>query len=189
MKSADILLRKLRFPHFYTEKGIQKYFFQILCSGRVAQWSTHWSSDLKVPGSTPPWGKLFFSFFIILFIYCTFSYCCNYKKVYRPYYMHFVVLAFFPFWPYESWRVNFYFIKKKWLTDWLTDWLLKLIHQKISINTVESLFLGSKTFLLHLFFYPKSHHPHIQIELNINKSHPHVQEEDQDWRQNRKIND
>ena len=63
MKSADILLKKLRFPHFYTEKCIQKYFCQILCSGRVAQWSTHWPSDLKVPGSTPPWGKLFYNFF------------------------------------------------------------------------------------------------------------------------------
>ena len=85
---------------------------------------------------------------------------------------------------------------------------------------MESLFLGSKTFLLQkrgtsvfisfqiftktkknaTFFLqnhkktinfcwkwnPKSHHPHIQIERNINKSHPHVQEEDQDWRQNRK---
>ena len=67
MKSADILLRKLRFLHFYTENCIQKYFCQFLCSGRVAQWSTHWSSDLKVPGSSPPWGKLFFSFFYIFF--------------------------------------------------------------------------------------------------------------------------
>ena len=68
MKSADILLRKLRFPHFYTEKCIQKYFCQILCSGRVAQWSTHWSSDLKVPGSIPPWGKYFF--FLFLYFFC-----------------------------------------------------------------------------------------------------------------------
>ena len=67
MKSADILLRKLRFPHFYTEKCIQKYFCQFLCSGRVAQWSSHWSSDLKVPGSTPPWGKLFFLLFLSIF--------------------------------------------------------------------------------------------------------------------------
>ena len=68
MKSADILLRKLRFPHFYTEKCIQKYFCQNLCSGRVAQWSTHWSSDLKVPGSSPPRGKLFF--FLFLYFFC-----------------------------------------------------------------------------------------------------------------------
>ena len=73
-------------------------------------------------------------------------------------------------------------------------------------KTVESLFLGSKTFLLGLeldeilisFFLqnhkktinfcwkwnPKSHHPHIQIERSINKSHPNVLEEDQDWRHN-----
>ena len=67
MKSADILLRKLRFPHFYTERCVQKYFCQILCSGRVAQWSTHWSSDLKDPGSIPHWGKLFFSLFFTCF--------------------------------------------------------------------------------------------------------------------------
>ena len=81
MKSADILLRKLRFPHFYTEKCIQKYFCQILCSGRVAQWSTHWSSDLKVPGSSPPWGKLFFPFFIIFFVKLYYFYIQMSKKV------------------------------------------------------------------------------------------------------------
>ena len=60
MKSADILLRKLRFPQIYTEKCVQKYFCQILCSGRVAQWSTHWSSD-------SPLRQIFFSFFYNFF--------------------------------------------------------------------------------------------------------------------------
>ena len=58
------LAEKIEISSFYSEKCIQKFFCQILCSGRVAQWSTHWPSDLKVPGSTPPWGKLFFYFFI-----------------------------------------------------------------------------------------------------------------------------
>ena len=56
------LAEKIEISSFYTEKCIQFFFCQILCSGRVAQWSTHWPSDLKVPGSTPPWGKLFFTF-------------------------------------------------------------------------------------------------------------------------------
>jgi len=44
------LAEKTDISSFYTEKYIQKCFCQIICSGRVAQWSTHWSSDLKVPG-------------------------------------------------------------------------------------------------------------------------------------------
>ena len=69
------LAEKIEISSFYTEKCIQIFFCQILCSGRVAQWSTHWPSDLKVPGSTPPWGKhfflLFYNFFckIRLFLY------------------------------------------------------------------------------------------------------------------------
>ena len=61
------LAEKIEISSFYSEKCIQKIFCQILCSGRIAQWSTHWPSDLKVPGSTPPWGKHFFYFFIIFF--------------------------------------------------------------------------------------------------------------------------
>ena len=58
------LAEKIEISSFYTEKCIQIFFCQILCSGRVAQWSTHWPSDLKVPGSTPPWGNLLFTFLI-----------------------------------------------------------------------------------------------------------------------------
>ena len=58
------------------------FFCQILCSGRVAQWSTHWPSDLKVPGSTPPWGKLFFYFFIIFFGKLDYFYIKCQKKWY-----------------------------------------------------------------------------------------------------------
>ena len=61
------LAEKIEISSFYTEKCIPKFFCQILCSGRIAQWSTHWPSDLKVPGSTPPRGKLFFYHFYIFF--------------------------------------------------------------------------------------------------------------------------
>ena len=50
-------------------KVYSKFFLRNSMSGRIAQWSTHWPSDLKVPGSTPPWSKLFFYFFFTFFIF------------------------------------------------------------------------------------------------------------------------
>ena len=76
------LAEKIEISSFYTEKCIPKFFCQILCSGRIAQWSTHWPSDLKVPGSTPPWGKLFFYFFIIFFVKWYYFYIKCHKKLY-----------------------------------------------------------------------------------------------------------
>ena len=75
------LAEKIEISSFYSEKCIQKIFCQILCSGRVAQWSTHWPSDLKVPGSTPPWGKLFFLLFYNFFVKSDFFYIKCQKQV------------------------------------------------------------------------------------------------------------
>ena len=76
------LAEKIEISSFYTVKCIQNFFCQILCSGRVAQWSTHWPSDLKVPGSTPPWGKHFFYFFINFFVKSDYFYIKCQKKWY-----------------------------------------------------------------------------------------------------------
>ena len=76
------LAEKIEISSFFTEKCIQKFFCQNLCSGRVDQWSTHWSSDLKVPGSTPPWGKLFVFFFSNFFVKLYYFYIKCQKKWY-----------------------------------------------------------------------------------------------------------
>ena len=62
------------------------FFCQILCSGRVAQWSTHWPLDLKVRGLTPPWGKFFFILFYNFFVKLDYFYIkCQKKWIVLPF--------------------------------------------------------------------------------------------------------